>query len=507
MPSGCSTVGRSAGSALTLTSAEAGSYIILIATNSNGQGTATKTSTSTTMVTSTPVNTAAPLLSGDPLVASGNLVAVSAGAWSASPPVTIADYSYAWFTCTAAKTTAPTSIPNDCLQVSGATASSLSPTDDMAGKYLIARVTATVRSNKNGAGSTAVFTTSIGKVRNKPQFGTANPAIAGTAHFDELLTVSLAPTTGFNSPVSTYVWWQCTDAVNAGTADVSSSCSLISGSHDADLRLRAEQVGKRIVVVQTATNDQGSVSKSSASTLVVSSTPTIAGDPTVSGANVYSSTATVSVTKGVWNASPSVATGSVAYTWYACNTPVPAADSLNADCSLVSPTGVTTNFSSINLSRDWDGKYLVARETVTTATNKLNTGVARRFTAGFGPINVSATVTVDPTISANTASTGTRLRANLGTWTSNTKPISYGYLWYACSNAVTANTISAPTPNCSLISGFDSVDLVVPATAVNKYILLVVTATNAGGKTSKTSTTTNLVTSAPVSPARLGWFE
>jgi hypothetical protein len=58
-----------------------------------------------------------------------------------------------------------------------------------------------------------------------------------------------------------------------------------------------------------------------------------------------------------------------------------------------------------------------------------------------------------------------------------------------------------------VISGFDSVDLVVPASAVSKHILLSVSATNAGGKNSKTSITTNLVTAATISAARLGWLQ
>ena len=505
-PNGCSAVGRSAGASLTLTSAEAGQFIVVIATNTNSQGTAVKTSVTNLAVTSTPVNTVAPAISGDPLVASGNFLAVSAGSWTASPAVTIADYSYAWFACTTAKSVAPTTVPSDCNQISGATASSISPTDDLAGKFVIARVTATVKSNKPSAGAASVFTTSIGKVRNKPQFGSQNPSIAGVAHFDESLTATLAPVSGFETPTSPYAWWVCNDAVTAGTVDVSSTCSVISGSQDAPLKLRAEHVGKRIVLVQTATNPQGSATRSSASTLVVSATPTISSDPVITGSNVFSANATVSVTKGTWTGTPTPSSGTFSYTWYVCTTATVAADVLDASCTLVSPVSSTTDFSTINLNRDWDGKYLVARETVTTSTNKANAGTARRFTAGFGPINVAATVSVDPPISSKTASPGTRLRANVGTWVSNTKPISYTYQWFACSAAVTTAQATAPTPGCSLISGFDSADLVVPSSAVNKYILLVVTATNAGGKSTRTSTSTNLVTAAAVAAARLGWM-
>ena len=511
IPNGCAQIDRSETGSLTLSNAEAGKFVLVMASNTNLHGSVTKTSISSTAVTATPLNTSTPSLSGEPKVASGNLVAVSAGAWSSSPAVTIADYSYAWFTCRDQKLVAPTSIPADCTQVLNASSSSIAPTDAMAGRHLMARVTATVRSNKSGAGSASAFTVSSGAVLNKPQFGTVNPTTSGIAHLNEVLTATLAPVTGFEQPVSTLVWWQCSDVVAAGTADVSSSCEVIPGIPSSPtpttITIRAEQVGKRVVLVQTVSNSQGSVSRSSASTLVVSSTPTISSDPVVTGANVFSSTATVSVSKGAWIGSPSPSTGTFSYTWYACNLAPSPSNILDDSCTLIADDPVTANRSSIKLSRAMDGKYLVARETITTSTNKPNTGSARRFTAGFGPINVAATATADPTINSNTASTGTRLRANLGTWSSGTNPIAYSYLWYACSTAVAASQTAVPTPNCSLINGFDTVDLVVPASAVNKYILLAITASNAGGTSLKTSKTTGLVTAATVAAARLGLIE
>ena len=153
-----------------------------------------------------------------------------------------------------------------------------------------------------------------------------------------------------------------------------------------------------------------------------------------------------------------------------------------------------------------DGKYLVARETLTTATNKPNTGVARRYSAGFGPINVAPTVSADPSTSATTVVTGNRVRANLGTWVSNTRPIVYTYRWFNCNSAIATAQATVPTANCTAIAGADSADLIVPNSSSGKYLLLAVTASNAGGSLLRTSRTTNQVTAAPANIARLGWL-
>ena len=506
VPANCVTIGRSQSSALTLSANEAGKFVAVLATNTNELGTAIRSSVVTVAVTSTPVNTLSPVLSGDPVVASGSFVAVNQGTWNSSPAVTIADYSYGWFACTTEQQQSPSALPNDCVQIPNATASSITPTDDLAGKHLLARVTVNVRSNKTNAGVGVAFTATSGKVRNKPQFGAMSPTVSGTPHLGETLTATLAQVTGFENPSSSYAWWQCVSAVPAGTADVSSFCEVIPGSANSAFVISASQVGKRVVLVQTATNQQGSVSRSSASSLLVSATPTVSQDPVISGATVFAANATVSVTKGIWEGSPAPAGGTYGYTWYLCSSLTAASDNLHPDCTLITPVGTTTNFSGINLSANMDGKYLVARETISTTTNKPNTGVARRYSAGFGPISVAPTVSADPTTSATVVATGNRLRANLGTWVSNTRPITYAYQWFNCSTAISTAQSSVPSPNCSVIAGADSSDLVVPNSSSGKYILLAVTATNAGGSVLRTSRTTNLVTATPANIARLGWL-
>jgi hypothetical protein len=98
------------------------------------------------------------------------------------------------------------------------------------------------------------------------------------------------------------------------------------------------------------------------------------------------------------------------------------------------------------------------------------------------------------------------VRANLGTWVSNTRPIAYSYRWFNCTSAITTAQATVPSAKCTVIAGADSADLIVPNSSLGKYILLAVTATNAGGSLLRTSRTTNQVTAAPVNVARLGWL-
>ena len=495
-PTGCASIGRSANEPLTLARSEAGKFILLAATNTNTLGLATRNSISSNRVSSTPVNSAPPTIAGDAVVSGNNSISVSNGTWDSSPTPTAGSFSFVWYSCDSEKLVAPISVPSDCIAIADSNSASLVLTNSMAGKFVIARVTVTVATNKSGSGSTSIFTGGIGKVRSKPLFGNASPTISGIAHNGETLSATLASVSGFDLPTSTYQWWQCSESISAGTADVAGACSVIANSTGSNLQLVEEQVGKRVVVVQTASNSQGSVTRSSASTLIVSSTPSLTQDPTISGSDVFASTAKVSVAGGSWSGTPSPATGTYLYSWFSCSALTASANSQPSGCLPINPVAVTANVSTISLSNNMDGKYLVAKETITTTTNKSGSGVSVRFTAGFGPIKVAPTASADPSVPTSAISTGSRLTANKGTWTSQTQPITYSWIWYSCASAVPTNLSAAPTPNCSAISGYNNTDLVVPSTAANRYILVAVTSTNAGGSSTRTSKSTGKVTAA-----------
>ena len=492
-PTGCTVLSGLGNAALVITEELAGKFIAVAVSNSNDFGAVTKSSTGLFDVTRSPQNTGDAAISGDAKVGASVPLTVSTGTWTSSPIATASDFSYAWYQCAQEHSTVPSTLPADCSVISQQTASSLSPTNAMAGKFLLAKVTLNLRSNLAGAGVASVFTASSASVRNLPQLGGAAPTISGTAHLGETLTANLASVTGNDAPTSSYGWWQCTDVVSAGASDITANCSAIADSNDAALVITSNLVGKRIAVLQTATNTVGSSTAASATTLVVSSSPTNTVSPTISGTDVYTSTATVTAAAGTWTGSPTPVAANYAYLWYQCTNPAAVGSALPSGC-----TSTALSAASIPLNKDWVDKYLVLKVTATTATNKSGTGSAVSYSASFGPIRIAPTNTVAPTFSPTSLAVGRTVTANVGTWT-GTNPKTYTYKWFSCASTATLTS----TSTCTAIAGFDNQNLVVPSTMSGKKLLLTVTATNSAGSAVKSYISGSTVAAASLSPLAL----
>ncbi|MEN9992607.1 MAG: hypothetical protein RLY83_177 [Actinomycetota bacterium] len=499
MPSNCLLLTDLGDADLSVTSAIAGRFIALVVTAVNSYGSVAKSSIATVDVTQSPTNRSGPTISGTALVGSPSPLSVSSGTWTSSPVATASDYSYLWYLCSQSHSLAPNTLPADCAAVTGQTASSVQPTDAMAGKYLLAKVTLTTRTNKVGAGVASVYTSTTDAVRNRPGFNGTAPTISGTVHVGETLSATMLNVTGFEVPTSSYQWWLCNDIVSAGTADITATCSAIDGSADANLVVTEAMAGKRIAVVQTATNNQGSATKSSATTALVSSTPSVNTAPEISGSDIYSSAASSSavVSTGAWNGFPVPTASNFSYQWYFCPAASQSGSVAPSGCTVVN---VTT--ASVNLTSTMVGKYLVAKVTVTTSTNKIGAGTSTTYSSSFGPIRIAPSNTGAPSFSPTTVVAGRTIAASVGTW-SGTGPITTSYKWYSCP---TTATISATVPvpsTCSAIAGYDNQNLVVPAAAATKKLLLAVTATNSVGSTVKSVMSSAAVSAATISPLAL----
>jgi hypothetical protein len=141
---------------------------------------------------------------------------------------------------------------------------------------------------------------------------------------------------------------------------------------------------------------------------------------------------------------------------------------------------------TIRVDRAWAGKYLVARETVTTTTNTQVASPGRYFTAGFGPFAPNNTAA--PTLSKTTVATGGTIEARPGTWVFG-ETQNYSYRWFACTTAqVVADSIASS--GCTLLSGATTSQITVPQGALGKYLVAEVSATNSGGTTTKTTKST-----------------
>ena len=500
LPSTCNVLAGFEGDDLLLTNDLAGKYVAVSVTATNDHGEVSKSSVAAADITRTPVNNSAALLTGSPVVGATNPLRVATGGWDSAPVATAGDYSYSWYQCSSEHASAPTTVPVDCALISGQSASTLLPANESAGKHILAKVTLTVRTNKVGSGSASTYTASTGPVRNRPAFGSASPTITGIAHLGETLSATLAPVTGSETPESTYQWWLCTDVVAAGSADITANCTAIADSDGASLVITSNLVGKRIALLQTATNNQGAATKSSATTVPVSATPSVTVAPVISGSDRYSATSTSSVTvsTGTWSGYPSPVSSNFTYAWYSCPTAVNASQSAPSGCTSVAAAAS----SALTLTSTMAGRYLVAKVSATTATNKVGTGSAATYSASFGPIRVAPTNSTAPSFSPSTVIVGRTISANVGVW-SGTGPITYTYKWYSCPTTAKI-TSAAPVPStCALIANFDTVSLVVPATVAKKKLLLAVTATNSAGSTVKSVISGATVTAASVSPLAL----
>lgn len=139
----CTNISGQTSSSYVIQSSDAGDTIDVIVTASNAYGSASQTSSPTGTVASAggsvPASTSGPLIDSGTTV-EGQTLAVTNGSWSNSPT----SYTYQWQTCSTNQTS--------CANISGATASTFSPTSTQAGDTL--RV-ALVAHNASGASSPA----------------------------------------------------------------------------------------------------------------------------------------------------------------------------------------------------------------------------------------------------------------------------------------------------------------------------------------------------------------
>jgi hypothetical protein len=499
LPATCSLLTGLSDANLQVTTELAGKFIAVAVTASNAFGTVTKSSNALVDVTQSPINISGPVITGSAVVDATLPLLVSNGTWTSSPAAKPSDFGYNWYQCSQAHPLAPSSLPADCTLLSSQTSSTLAPTNAMAGKYLLAKVTLTVRSNKAAAGMASVFSASTDSVLNSPQFSASAPTISGVVHSGETLTATLIQVSGNEIPTSSYQWWSCTDVVAAGATDITANCSALPGSNDANLLITSALVGKRIAVLQTATNNQGVASKSSASTAVVTSTPAISAAPVISGSDIYSSAASsATVSTGTWVGYPAPTSSNYSYAWYSCAAAVTSSSTLQPGCSIIA----NATSSAVPLTAAMVGKHLVAKVSATTTSNKVGAGTGSTFTASFGPIRVGPSNSVAPSFTPTSVAVGRSLVASVGTWV-GTGPISTSYRWWSCpSTATISATVPVPT-TCSQIAGYDNINLVVPQTSATKKILLAVTATNSVGSVTKSAISAASVTAASLSPLAL----
>jgi hypothetical protein len=204
--------------------------------------------------------------------------------------------------------------------------------------------------------------------------------------------------------------------------------------------------------------------------------PSNSVEPAITGTAAVGQTLTTS--DGTWTGSPT----SFTYEWLRCPSSGGAGD--GSDCASI---GATTN--SYTVATGDVGFTLRARVTAvnTDGQAKAVSNATAVVAAQAGPPN-----TAPPTISG-TATVGSTLTANPGTWTGSS--ITFSYQWRQC---------DAAGANCTTITGATGSTYVIASGDVGHTLRVAVTGTDTTGPNTVTSAQTAAVTGAAPAPPATG---
>jgi hypothetical protein len=438
----CSNIAGATGTTYDVVTGDIGSTFRVAVTATNVVGSTSATSDRTAVAAGEPpASTGLPTISGT--AQDGQTLSATTGSWSGTAPFT---YSYQWRRCDSAG--------SNCVDVSGATASTYALTPADIGSRIRVAVTAS-----NSGGSTTAASNATGTVTAIPLANTAPPTISGTAQHGQTLTASNGSWTGSPTITYTHQWRRC----NASGA----SCVDISGATSSSYVLQQADVSSTIRVVVTATNPGGSLAATSSQTASVAAAPPAnTAAPSVSGTAQHGQTLTAS--NGMWSGTTPM---TFAHQWRRC-------DASGASCSDISgATGTTYTTQQGDV-----GSTLRVVVTATNSAGSASATSAQTATVAAAP----PTSTGAPTISG-TAQDGQTLSATNGSW-SGTAPFSYAYQWRRCDSA---------GGSCSNIAGATSSTYGLVPADVGSTLRVVVTATNSAGSQSATSSQTAVVAAAP----------
>ena len=402
--------------------------------------------------TMAPSNTVLPTIYGTPL--KGEVLTASPGEWTEAPT----SYSYQWQACDPSGEL--------CSDVEGATAETYALGSGDVGSSTRVLVTAT---NANGAQTASSSPTAI--VQEPPPTNTALPAISGEALEGEVLSVTEGEWT--ENPTSYSYQWQRCNTTGGG-------CLNVTGAIAATYTLGSTDVGHTLRAVVEATNVGGTGSADSNLTSVVEeppapppAAPKNISLPTVSGTTTVGQVLSASV--GGWSGSSI----SYSYQWQRCS-------ELGGGCSSIG--GATARTYTLSSTDVGHTLRVVVKATNTGGTGSADSKLTSVVEEPPAPPPAAPTNTSLPTISGTTTQ-GDVLSATKGSWTGN--PTSFSYQWQRCEGT---------GGGCANVGGVTASTYSLGTGDVGHKLRVVVSATNAGGKTSATSAESALVKAPPPPP-------
>jgi hypothetical protein len=423
-----------------LTPADVDSTIRTRVTASNGAGSSNAVTNATgTVAPDPPANTVAPSFTGTER--DTQTLTAARGTWTGTPTLT---YAYRWRRCDITG--------SSCADIVGATTSTyaLSPAD--VGQTVRVVVTAT-----NAGASTPATSAASGAIAPDPAVNTAAPSISGVERDSQTLLANRGTWTGTPTLAYAYQWQRCDTA--------GASCADIAGATTFSYVLTAADVGATVRVRVTASNAAGPTTRASAATGTIAPDPPAATTaPIVAAPGGAQDAQTLTADRGAWSGTPTI---TYAYQWLRC-----AGD--GGSCAAV--TGATTASYALSPS-DVDSTLRVR----VTASNGGGPTVA--VSAASAKISAAPpAVSSPPTVSGVERDTQT-LSASAGTWT-GTPAITYAYQWRRCDGA---------GAGCVDIAGANAATYRLAPADVDSTVRVVVTATNAGGVRTATSSPTGAI--------------
>ena len=509
-PSGCVAKTTATSSTYTPVAADAGKYLVVSVTKTNGTESITSWSASTVgpLVTAIPTPTTAPsvtVVNGvsatqpkitQPGAASVSSVSAVNGTWSSTTGAPLL-YRYEWFACSTAITAGGASLPAGCTPISGATSQSFSLTrenPELIGKFLISKVTA-YHANTPKNSNYRYSTSHSGAVQSAPWV--KNPAtVSGTNYVVATLTASPGDAFGLPAPTASYQWLRCSAAVTSPVSGVAANrpaaCLPITGQTMASYTLAEADYGHFIAVQTKWVNSLDAVGAMSFST----TTDQVVRGPVATVSPAISTTSATGqividqqarVTDGTWKPEGDQTR---AYQWYRCTDRSSAADSQPTTCTPIDDAllaDYTPVVGDTPASTD-EGKYLVVGVTSTNAD-----GSGTKFSASSTMVTRVPANTTAPAIEGRTY-VGTPLSADKGTWLGTPAP-TLSVAWFACAAAADAG--ADPAEDCQTIPGATTTSFTPTADQIGFYLQLRVRAVNTAGEEFWWSATTPAITEGP----------
>jgi streptogramin lyase len=239
----CTNISAATSSSYLLGHDDVGTTLRLVVTATNSAGSASGTSVATAVVAPLgPSSTTPPAITGT--AKDGQTLTGSTGSWTGTPPLT---YTYQWQSCS--------SLGEGCLNISGANASSFT-----LGPSNVAGTVRVVVAAENAAGALSATSPMSSVVAAAPPINSVAPAIAGSAVQEGTLSASVGSWSGSPPFSYTYQWQNCLSAGH---------CTSVEGATASTYSPVAADVGRRIQVVVTASDTDGSAEATSGQTVVV----------------------------------------------------------------------------------------------------------------------------------------------------------------------------------------------------------------------------------------------